>query len=113
MKTPKERYEEIGFRIKQAREAAKLTQSDLAEKLGFESSTAISLLEGGKRAIAVYTLERIAEVLKITPQYLLGIEEKVQPLKYVLRSDGMSDKQAAAVAAFADYMKEKHGGDNQ
>lgn len=112
MKTPEERYQEIGQKIKQAREKVNMTQADLAQKLQFESPTAISLLEGGRRSITIHTLEKMADVLGVPLQHLLGTEGSVPPLKYVLRSsEGMNEQSAKTVAEFAEFMKKKHGRD--
>ena len=48
MKTSKDRYKFIGARIKEAREALSMSQKSLAEALGYESATAISLIESIK-----------------------------------------------------------------
>ena len=44
MKIPEHKNKFIGQKIKEAREAAEKSQKDLADALGFESATAISLI---------------------------------------------------------------------
>ena len=107
------RYQEIGSRIRESRERSGLTQAKLAELLDFESPTAVSLLEGGHRSIAVHTLERIAEVLHVSVVYLLGEQEKSPSLKAVLRSTTtLSGSTADNIADFVEFMEKRNGNRN-
>ncbi|MDK2888388.1 MAG: repressor LexA [Thermoanaerobacter sp.] len=64
-------YEEIGRRIKKAREDRGLTQEQLGEKLGF-TKTAINLYEKGKRRISIDDLKRISVILGKPLSFFLG-----------------------------------------
>lgn len=64
-------YEEIGNRIRQAREEQGLSQGDLAAKLGF-SRTAINYYENGKRRIAIDDLYILARALGKPLSFFLG-----------------------------------------
>jgi transcriptional regulator with XRE-family HTH domain len=57
-----DRYREIGRRIRQARETARLTQEDLGRALGI-SGVAVGHYERGARSVGIAELERIATVL--------------------------------------------------
>lgn len=57
-----DRYEQIGRRIRQAREAAGLTQEELGQHLGV-SGVAVGHYERAARSIGIAELERIAAVL--------------------------------------------------
>lgn len=61
------------FRIKEARKAAKLTQRELAEKLGIKVST-LSGYEVGAHDPKSNTLTKIAEICETTVDYLLGVD---------------------------------------
>lgn len=61
------------MRIKQLREAAKLSQRDLAEMLGV-SNAAVSMWESGKNRISTGYLERLADIFGVTTDYILGRE---------------------------------------
>ncbi|MEZ0485405.1 helix-turn-helix domain-containing protein [Fibrella aquatica] len=67
----------LGGRIKEKREAAGLSQSDLAEQLGLRSGKqTISKWELDKTEPSVSDLKRIAQLLATTAAYLLdGVEE--------------------------------------
>lgn len=54
--------EELGTRVRQARDSCKLTQEDVAVQLGL-SRSAIALIESGKRRISSLELEQLSYVL--------------------------------------------------
>jgi transcriptional regulator with XRE-family HTH domain len=57
-----DRYQQIGRRIRQARETAGLTQEDLGRALGV-SGVAVGHYERGARAVGIADLEKIADLL--------------------------------------------------
>lgn len=67
-----------GQRIKEARRKAGLSQENLAAKLQIEGviieRDSISRIEIGTRFVADYELLALCKILKVTPQYLLGLE---------------------------------------
>src|ERR1700761_4283881 len=58
-------------RLRTAREKRSLSQTELAEKAGFQPS-AISHFETGSRAPSFDNLKRLADALNVTTDYLLG-----------------------------------------
>ena len=64
--------ETIGYRIKKLRSYAKITQKDLAEKLGISDKT-LSRYEKDENTPDVYALVRIATYFDVSVDYLLGI----------------------------------------
>jgi len=71
----------VGSRVRQARKIAKppITQKDLAarlEVLGLEIDQAkISKIEQGIRPVFDYEIVKLAEALKVSVAWLLGIDE--------------------------------------
>ena len=63
-------YGVIGSRIKQARLAKNMTQEDLADKIDI-SVAFLSRVERGNAHLNLRRLTQIAEVLKVSPGYLL------------------------------------------
>lgn len=67
-----------GERIKEARGRLRLTQSDLAAKLQLAGiiieRDSISRIEIGTRFVADYELRELAIILKVSVNWLLGIE---------------------------------------
>jgi len=65
------RYIELGKRVQGLRRMKGYTQQDLAEAVGYETSTAISLIESGKRRLQLTELSDLAAVLNTTAEELL------------------------------------------
>ena len=63
---------EIGKRIRLRREELKMTQEELASKLGYKSKTTIAKIENGKNDIVQSKVIEFARVLDTTPAYLMG-----------------------------------------
>ena len=68
-----------GERIQQARRRCRLTQTDLAAQLQVAGiiieRDSVSRIEIGTRFVADYELREIARILKVSVNWLLGIEE--------------------------------------
>ncbi len=69
----------IGARVYNARNAKGLKQKELLAKLqlkGVEISTpALSLLEGQKRPVSDIELKALSEILNVSVEWLLGIQD--------------------------------------
>ena len=67
-----------GERIHEARRKIKLTQADLAAKLQLNGiiieRDSVSRIEIGTRFVADYELRELAKILKVSVDWLLGIE---------------------------------------
>lgn len=55
--------QQLGAKIQRVRKARKMTQEDLASKIGVQTAT-ISNVEGGKTDTSVYTIYKIAQALR-------------------------------------------------
>ena len=68
-----------GARVREARKRAGLSQENLAATLQLEGviieRDSISRIEIGTRFVADYELAALCKILRVTPAYLLGIEE--------------------------------------
>ena len=66
-----------GERVKEARKKLKLSQENLAAKMQIEGviieRDSISRIEIGTRFVADYELLVLCKILKVSPEYLLGI----------------------------------------
>lgn len=107
----------IGERIKVAREKAGLTQGELALKLGYNSPTAISLIEAGERNVKIEILEKIANILHQDVGYLTNGKKNIPSVKTALRADKSFDAQdIKQIESFIDYLmtqKEQNDGRGQ
>lgn len=63
---------DIGFRIKERREALQMTQEELATKVGYKSRSAVNKVELGKRDVSQSMLAKYANALGTTPPELMG-----------------------------------------
>ena len=68
----------MGARIREAREAAGLTQKELAEKLSYKSASTIAKIEKGKNNLTQKKIIAVASVLGVTVGYLMG--DKQEPI---------------------------------
>ena len=59
-------------RLRAKRKEAHLTQAELAEKVGVTSRTIQNYELGARNPANMITVQRLAEVLHTTPEYLLG-----------------------------------------
>jgi len=110
MKNQKDKNELIGAKIREAREAAKKSQKELADIVGFESATAISLIETGQRKVRVEDLEKISNFLQRDIKFFLGIEEE-QNIKFALRADtNLSSEDQDQILSFIDFVKKDKNG---
>lgn len=110
MKTSEDRYKFIGARIRKAREALSMSQKSLAEALGYESATAISLIESGERRVKIENLEKLAEVLKRSLEYFLGKEGKEIDITVALRAaKDIPDSDKKVIERIIELAKQRHG----
>lgn len=62
---------QVGDRIKTAREECGLSQQELAELMGLQSATAISLYEGNRRKVSAIQIWQIACITNLPITYFL------------------------------------------
>lgn len=111
MKNEVNKVDSIGSRIKSAREDVGYSQLDLAKKLGFESATAISLIESDERNITATNLEKIAEILQKDIKFFLGKEGDDVEVEVALRADkNLSPEAKDAILHFIELAKGKGDG---
>lgn len=108
MKKDENRVNTIGAKIRDARESMKISQAELAEKLGFQTATAISLIESGERGVTAPLLQRVSEILKRDIKYFLGQKEDALDVIVALRADkDIPEKDKAALERFIELAKQK------
>ena len=100
-----------GEKIKQARIAAGLTQSELAEKIGVKFSAIHKYENGIVVNLKRETIAKLASALNVKPSYLIGmddIEETVSQSKQQLLDmvDSMTDEQIDRLLKIIEAVKE-------
>ncbi|GIU96028.1 MAG: DNA-binding protein [Gaiellaceae bacterium] len=81
---------DLGRRIASAREAAGLSQTDLAQQIGL-SQSAMSRIESGLRGVDSIELAEIARVLDVAVLDLLETRPLAQELRVAARAQGIAD----------------------
>lgn len=66
---------EIGERIKIQREKLKMSQDELAKRIGYKSRSSINKIELGHYNLTQSKIKAIADALETTPAYIMGWEE--------------------------------------
>jgi len=62
----------VGARIRRMREAAGMTQVELAEMIGYQDSSSITFIEQGRNGIKFDVLLLLCAALKTSPNDLFG-----------------------------------------
>lgn len=75
----------VGRRIKDRRIELGWTLGELAVKVGYSDNSTLSRVENGKTDMPLKKLDKIAQVLDVTPAYLIGFTEADIP-------DGLNKK---------------------
>ena len=65
----------VADRIRLKREELNLSQDELAKKIGCKDKSTISKIEKSGNDITMKNIQRIADALGVTSQYLMGWEE--------------------------------------
>lgn len=92
----------FGSRLRNLRLQNKMTQAELAKKLGLTKSV-ISAYETGLRLPSYETLISIADIFKVSSDYLLGIETKDR-----IDLSGLSEIEINALLNLIKAMKQKY-----
>jgi transcriptional regulator with XRE-family HTH domain len=89
-------FEQIGRRLKEAREAAGFTQTEVEEMVGINRVT-VSNIERGKMKIDSLLLKRLADLYGYSLMYFLEEPEEHQKLTIAFRSDGLSEEEKEGI----------------
>ncbi|GIW53038.1 MAG: hypothetical protein KatS3mg081_2393 [Gemmatimonadales bacterium] len=95
---------EIGERIRRARARLKLTQAEVAARLGIPRS-AVSLIESGKRDVTALELYRLSKLLGVSMEGLLGVEAREGEERFMLRAGELRAEEAAALREFEEWCR--------
>ncbi len=102
------KYVFIGKNIRTARELAGISQRELAEKLGYESSTTVSYIEAGERKVTIVDLEKIAQILDRDIRYFIGQPEEQLNVRVALRAEaGLGEKDKDAILHIIEMAKNR------
>lgn len=94
----------LGEKLKALRTAKKMSQKELAERIGIAKSV-ISFYESGDRFPSYDVLIKIARIFNVTTDYLLDVERE-----RTVDVSGLSEEDIAAVTTVIDALKRKSNG---
>lgn len=92
----------IECRIKTLRENAKMTQAELARKLGITRSS-VNAWEMGISVPSTQYLVELAELFQVSTDYLLGIKRTAS-----LDMEGLTEDDIAIVHQLVNHLKQKN-----
>lgn len=92
----------LGEKIRELRIAKKMSQKDLAEKIGIAKSV-ISFYESNDRCPSYPVLKEIAKIFNVTTDYLLDVERE-----RTVNVSGLSEEDIAAVTTVIEALKRKN-----
>lgn len=72
------RTESIGSRIRELRESVGMSQEELAIKIGYKDRSTIAKIELDARNLTQSKIKSIADVLHVTPAYIMGWDQSIQ-----------------------------------
>ena len=92
--------------LRDAREQKGLSQKEVAEKIGVAKST-YSLYESGNREPNVQTIKKISDVLNVSADKLLGIDNEPMTLAAHFDGDEYTEDELEEIRQFAAFVKNK------
>ena len=101
----------IGAKIKEIRLKAGAPQLDVAKILGFQSATALSLVESGQRSISLENLTKFAKHFHVNLDFFLGTQPTPKTdVLYALRADKTLDEEdKKSIQKFIELARAKYG----
>lgn len=94
--------ESMGLRIKQLREQNEMSQTTLAEKVGYKDKTAIAKIEAGKVDLPQSKILSLSKVLNTSTSYLFGDGIELEIIEDVKRTERLQ--------AYAECLKKTFSG---
>lgn len=98
--------ENFNDNLKEARIKAGLTQKTVSENIGVAKST-YSLYESGGREPSVNTIKKIADILNVSADTLLGIENDATTIAAHLNTGDLTDIEREDVQNYIEFIKTK------
>lgn len=100
--------ESMGLRIKSLREEKKMSQSTLAELVGYKDKTAIAKVESGKVDLPQSKISAFAKALNTTTSYLFAdnnVIEEPQTIAAHFDGEDYTEEELDKIKEFAKFVK--------
>ena len=98
--------EKFNENLKIARERKGISQKEMAESIGVAKST-YSLYESGNREPNVQTIKKIADILSVSADELLGINDEPITIAAHFDGDEYTEEELDEIKQFAEFVKAK------
>ncbi len=98
--------EKFNENLRAARERKGLSQKELAENIGVAKST-YSLYESGNREPNVQTIKKIADLLNVSADELLGLEDDPHTIAAHFDGDEYTEEELDEIRNFAAFVKSR------
>ena len=98
--------ENFNENLKEARIKSGLSQKEVSENIGVAKST-YSLYESGNREPNGNTIKKIADVLNVSADTLLGIDEEPTTMAAHFDGDEYTEDELDEIRQFAEFVKNK------
>ena len=95
---------DFGYILKELRTSAKMTQKDLADRIGVTKSV-ISYYELLERSPSPEVLIKLSAIFNVSTDYLLGIDKKTKP---TLDISGLSEEDVQFLRSAIELLKRKN-----
>lgn len=98
--------EHFNENLRAARERKNMTQKDVADNIGVAKST-YSLYESGNREPNVQTIKKLADVLNVSADDLLGLNQEPTTIAAHFDGDDFTEDELEDIRAYADFVKNR------
>lgn len=101
--------EKIGLKIKSLREEKEMSQTALAERVGYKDKTAIAKVEAGKVDLPQSKIVAFANALDTVPAYFFdGIEyQEPKTIAAHLDTEDLTEAELEDVASYIEFIRNK------
>lgn len=101
--------EKMGLKIKSLREQQSMSQTTLAEKIGYKDKTAIAKIEAGKVDLPQSKISAFAKALGTTISYLFGDDDSAPVVTLAAHFDGdeYTAEELEEIKQFAEFVKNR------
>lgn len=100
----------MGLRIKKLREELKMSQTALAEKVGYKDKTAIAKIEAGKVDLPQSKISAFVKALNTTTSYLFGdtsVSTESKPNTVNFDGEEYTEEELEEIRQFAAFVRNK------
>ena len=98
--------EHFNENLRAARERKNMTQKDVADNIGVAKST-YSLYESGNREPNVQTIKKLADLLNVSANDLLGLNQEPTTIAAHFDGDDFTEDELEDIRAYADFVKNR------